>query len=271
MFYMEAGVGEPVLLIMGFGGDHTAWGFQVGAFAARHRVIVFDNRGAGQTEAPDRPYTTRLMAADTLALMDALGMERAHVIGVSMGGMIAQELALAHPERVRSLHLGCTLARPDAYMLALNTAWRDMRIGLGRDQTLRTLALWLFASTTYTERPDLVEMLLQNALANPYPQSVVGFLRQGEAIDAHDAIDRLEAIRCPALVSVAEEDILVPPPLLTGHRKADSRGRATPGPGRRALLLPGASGSVQRNLARLHRAIFALIGAEDRTWKKGST
>jgi len=232
MFYMEAGVGEPVLLIMGFGGDHTAWGFQVGAFAARHRVIAFDNRGAGQTEAPDRPYTTRLMAADTLALMDALGIERAHVVGVSMGGMIAQELALAHPERVRSLHLGCTLARPDAYMLALNTAWRDMRIGLGRDQTLRTLALWLFAPTTYAERPDLVEMLLQNALANPYPQSVVGFLRQGEAIDTHDAIDRLEAIRCPTLVSVGEEDILVPPRF--------SRDIAKRIPGAELRLVPGA-------------------------------
>ena len=211
MYYVEAGAGEPLLLIMGFGGDHTAWAFQHGAFAARYRVIAFDNRGAGQTSAPDQPYTTAMMAADALGLMDALGIDRAHVIGVSMGGMIAQELALAHPERVRSLHLGCTFARPDAYMLALNAAWRDMRIGLGRDQTLRTLALWLFAPTTYAERPDLVEMLLQNALANPYPQSVAGFLRQGEAIAAHDAIDRLEAIRCPTLVSVAENDILVPP------------------------------------------------------------
>jgi len=129
---------------------------------------------------------------------------------VSMGGMIAQELALAYPERVRSLHLGCTFARPDAYMLALNAAWRDMRIGLGRDATLRTLALWLFAPTSYADRPDLVEMLLQNALANPYPQSMAGFLRQGEAIAAHDTHERLEAIRCPTLVSVAEDDILVP-------------------------------------------------------------
>jgi 3-oxoadipate enol-lactonase len=211
VFYVEAGQGEPLVLVMGLGADHLAWGFQFPAFVEHYRVIAFDNRGAGQTSAPDQPYTTAMMAADARGLMDALGIDRAHVIGVSMGGMIAQELALAHPERVRSLHLGCTLARPDAYMLALNAAWRDMRIGLGRDQTLRTLALWLFAPTTYAERPDLVEVLLQNALANPYPQSVAGFLRQGEAIAAHDAIDRLEAIRCPTLVSVAEEDILVPP------------------------------------------------------------
>jgi 3-oxoadipate enol-lactonase len=127
-----------------------------------------------------------------------------------MGGMIAQELALERPERVRSLHLGCTLARPDAYMLALTAAWREMRIGLGREATLRTLGLWLFAPATYAERPDLVETLLQNALANPYPQSLTGFLRQGEAVVAHDARDRLPAIRCPTLVSVAADDILVP-------------------------------------------------------------
>ena len=195
----------------GVWGDHTAWAFQIGALSARYRVIAFDNRGVGRTDVPDHPYTTRMMARDSLGLMDALGIDRVHVIGVSMGGMIPQERALAHPERVRSPHLGCTLARPDAYMLALNAAGRDMRDGLGREATLRTLALWLFAPATYTERPDLLETLLQNSLANPYPQSLTGFLRQGEAVAAHDARDRLPAIRCPTLVSVAEDDILVPP------------------------------------------------------------
>src|SRR3989449_9931559 len=154
MYYAEAGAGEPLVLIMGFGGDHLAWGFQMPAFTQAYRVIAFDNRGAGQTDAPDRPYTTRMMADDTAGLMEALGIDRAHVVGVSMGGMIAQELALNHSDRVRSLHLGCTFARPDTYMRALNAAWRDMRIGLGRDGTLRTLALWLCAPTTYAERAD---------------------------------------------------------------------------------------------------------------------
>ena len=211
MFYQDVGEGDPLLLIMGFGGDHMAWALQMADFAARHRVIAFDNRGVGQTDAPDEPYTTRMMAADALGLMDALGVDSAHVLGVSMGGMIAQELVLARPERVRSLHLACTLARPDAYMLALNSAWREMRIGLGRESTLRTLGLWLFSPTTYAERPEFIEVMLENSLANPYPQSLAGFLRQGEAVAAHDATDRLGAIRCPTLVSVAEDDILVPP------------------------------------------------------------
>ncbi len=211
MFYQDVGDGEPLVLIMGFGGDTTAWAFQMADFSARYRVIAFDNRGVGQSDAPDHPYTMRMMADDALGLMDALGVESAHVIGVSMGGMVAQELVLARPDRVRSLHLGCTFARPDTYMLALNAAWREMRIGLGRESTLRTLGLWLFSPTTYAERPEFIEALLQSSLANPYQQTLAGFLRQGEAVAAHDALDRLSAIRCPTLVSVAEDDILVPP------------------------------------------------------------
>ena len=209
--YVEVGSGEPLVLIMGFGGDHLAWGFQVPAFASRHRVIAFDNRGVGQSGAPDHPYTTRMMADDTVRLMDALGIDRAHVLGVSMGGMIAQEIALSYPGRVRTLQLHCTCARPDAYLRALVSAWRQIRISLDREQALRTIALWLFAARTYDERPEFVETLLQNALANPYPQSLTGFLRQGDAVSAHDTRERLGAIRCPTLVSVAEDDVLVPP------------------------------------------------------------
>jgi pimeloyl-ACP methyl ester carboxylesterase len=211
MFYVEAGEGPPLVLIMGFSGDHLAWGLQLPAFAARYRVIAFDNRGAGQTDVPDRPYTTRLMAEDTARLMDALGIRRAHVLGVSMGGMIAQELALHAPERVQSLHLGCTLARPDRFLRAVSASWRDIRERLDREATLRAIGPWLFAPLTYNERPDFVELVIQNALANPHPQTLTGFLRQGEAIQSHDTLERLATIRCPTLVSVGADDILLPP------------------------------------------------------------
>ncbi|MGH7275821.1 MAG: alpha/beta fold hydrolase [Candidatus Rokuibacteriota bacterium] len=211
MYYVEAGAGEPLVLIMGFGGDHTAWAFQLRAFAERYRVIAFDNRGAGQTDVPDSPYTIPMMAEDTVGLMDALGIDRAHVLGVSMGGMIAQEIALNHAHRVRSLHLGCTLAHPDGYSHARGAAWTEMRTRLSPEAALRAIFLWLFAPSTYNERPEFVERFLQNALANPYRQSLTGFLRQRDAIAEHDTVDRLGAIRCPTLVSVAEEDILVPP------------------------------------------------------------
>lgn len=233
MYYEEAGQGEPLVLIMGFSGDHLAWGFQIPAFAEKYRVITFDNRGAGQTDAPDHPYTSRMMADDTAGLLEALGVDRAHVIGVSMGGMIAQELALGHPHRLRSLHLGCTLARPDTYLRALNAAWREIRLHLGREAALRTIGLWLFAPATYNERPEFVEMILQNALTTPYPQSLTGFVRQGEAVAAHDTLDRLHAIGCPTLVSVGEEDILVPPRF--------SRELAVRAPGATLRTLPGAA------------------------------
>jgi 3-oxoadipate enol-lactonase len=211
MFYVEAGAGDPLVLVMGFGGDHLAWGLQIPAFAAKYRVIAFDNRGVGQSDAPDVPYSTAMMADDTVGLMDALGIEGAHVCGVSMGGMIAQEVALRHPPRVRTLQLHATLARPDAYLRALVEGWRKVRIALGREEALRVLALWLFAPGTYEERPEFVELVLQNAIANPYPQPLHGYLHQGDAVLGHDTLARLDRLRCPTLVSVADQDILVPP------------------------------------------------------------
>ena len=211
LHYVEAGVGEPVLLVMGFGGDHLAWGMQLPVLAQRYRVIAFDNRGVGQSDVPDHPYTTRMMADDAAGLLAALGVEGAHVIGLSMGGMIAQELALSHPGRVRTLQLHATYARPDGYLRALVAAWRAVRSALGREEALRTMALWLFTPAAYNERPEFVETVLQTALASPHPQSLTGFLRQSEAVVAHDTLYRLSAIRCPTLVSVGDEDVLVPP------------------------------------------------------------
>jgi pimeloyl-ACP methyl ester carboxylesterase len=204
---------------------------QVPVLAERYRVIAFDNRGAGQSDAPDVPYTTRMMADDAAGLLGALGIERAHVVGLSMGGMIAQELALNHPGRVATLQLHATCARPDAYLRALVAAWRVARSTLGREEALRTMALWLFTPAAYNERPGLVETLLQTALANPYPQSLTGFVRQSEAVVGHDALDRLQAIRSPTLVSVGAEDILVPARF--------SRELAARIPGAELVVIPG--------------------------------
>ena len=211
LYYQDAGAGEPLVLVMGFGGDHLSWAFKLAALSARHRVIAFDNRGAGRSSAPDVPYTTAMMADDTVALLDLLGIERAHVLGVSLGGMVAQEIALGHPARVRSLQLHCTAAHPDRYMLALMENLRTVRRGLGPEAALRAMSLWLFAPSTFNERPQLVESLLHAAGAQPYPQSEVGFIRQGDAVISHDALARLGHITCPTLVAVGEEDQLTPP------------------------------------------------------------
>jgi aminoacrylate hydrolase len=112
---------------------------------------------------------------------------------------------------VRSLQLHCTYARPDAYMLALMETWRAVRAKATLEEWMRTVALWLFSPKTYRERPEFIETIIQTALASPHPFTAMGFLRQGDAVRSHDALARLSALACPTLVSVAEDDVLVPP------------------------------------------------------------
>src|SRR5262249_35935611 len=108
LYYEEHGKGFPCLLIMGLAAHSTAWVLQVAEFAERYRAIAFDNRGVGRSSKPPGPYTIHQMADDAVGLLDALDVRRAHVVGVSMGGMIAQEVALRHPHRVQGLVLACT-------------------------------------------------------------------------------------------------------------------------------------------------------------------
>src|SRR2546427_6679803 len=211
--YVEAGSGDPLLLIMGFGGDHLAWAFQTSVFAQSYRVIAFDNRGAGQSDVPDVPYSARMMADDAVGLLDHLKIERAHVLGVSMGGMIAQELALNHPRRVRSLQLHCTMARADRYMQALIENWGVVRRKVTAEEWMRIVALWLFSPTTYVERPEFVEAIIQTGIANPHPFTLTGFLRQGDAVRTHDTLDRLGQLAGPPLGSGGGRENLLPPRL----------------------------------------------------------
>jgi pimeloyl-ACP methyl ester carboxylesterase len=117
-------------------------------------------------------------------------------------------------------------------MRVLAESWRDIRVNLSREASLRAFGPWLFAPKTYAERPEFVELIFQNALANPHPQTVTGFLRQGEAIAGHDTVERLGQLRCPTLVSVAEDDVLVPPRF--------SRELAAAIPGAKLEEVPGA-------------------------------
>ncbi len=211
MHYQEAGAGDPLVLLMGWGGDHTAWALQVAAFSPEFRCVSLDNRGAGQTDQPDVPYTIRMMADDTVALMDALGIDRGHVAGLSMGGMIAQEIAINYPARVRTLQLHATLARVDPFLRAVGGTLLHARATLGREEYVRALLPWVLCPRTYAERPELVEQMVQILVSSPYIASLAGLTRQAEACWAHDTLGRLGRIRCPALITVGAEDIFVPP------------------------------------------------------------
>jgi pimeloyl-ACP methyl ester carboxylesterase len=196
---------------MGWGGDHTAWAFQVPAFAAEFDVIALDNRGAGQSGAPDTRYTIGGMADDVAGLMDQLGVRSAHICGASMGGMIAQEVALRHPDRVITLQLHCTTAAVDGYgRLVIDNFLRVKARGDVEEFTHCTLP-WLLSRKTFAERPDFVETWILRALEYPFRSSLTGLSRQGEAIRGHDTRDRLAGIRVPTLITTGTEDILVSP------------------------------------------------------------
>ncbi|HET8578116.1 MAG TPA: alpha/beta fold hydrolase [Methylomirabilota bacterium] len=213
LFYQSTGPddAEPLVLIMGWGGDHTAWAFQIPAFAAQYRVIAFDNRGVGQSDVPDEPYTIAGMAEDTLALLDRLGIRQAHICGASMGGMIAQEIALVHPDRVLTLQLHCTLAQIDAYGLFLIDAILRAKASLGREDFTRLMIPWVLSHKTLAERGEFVRLFIERAVEYPYPTTLTGLARQADAIRRHDTLERLGAIRVPTLITTGTEDILVPP------------------------------------------------------------
>jgi len=213
LFYEETGAptAPPLVLIMGWGGDHTAWALQAPAFAAEHRVIAFDNRGAGQSDVPEGPYTIAGMAEDVVGLMDRLGIGAAHVCGASMGGMIAQELALRHPERVRSLQLHCTTAWIDAYGRFLIDTLLAVKARGDREENVRAIMPWILCRKTMGERPEFIRFWIDRALSYPYPIGLEGLSRQADAIRGHDTGARLGEIRVPTLITTGTEDILVPP------------------------------------------------------------
>jgi pimeloyl-ACP methyl ester carboxylesterase len=213
MFYREIGdaAAEPLLLVMGWGGDSLSWAFQFPAFAPEYHVIAPDNRGAGQSDAPDAPYTIPGMADDAVALLDRLKIDRAHVAGASMGGMIAQEIALRHPSRVRTLQLHCTLARPDAYNSFLVDVLLKVKARGDREEFTKTMVPWVLSRHTMAERPDFVRVFLERSLDYPHTAGLVGMARQAEAIAQHDTLDRLTSIVAPTLITVGADDILVPP------------------------------------------------------------
>ncbi len=210
-YYEEAGSGEPLVLICGLSQDLQVWRFQVPELSKSFRVISYDNRGAGRTSAPDQPYSIAGMADDLATLLDKLQVESAHVLGVSMGGIIAQALALAHPKRVRKLILVSTLARPDGYFRLAIRNWMNIRRSdMPFEQICRFVSRWPYSPAFYDDEP-LYEKFVQMIATNPYAQKAHAFLRQADALLAHNVGDAARGIRAQTLVLAGTHDNLVPP------------------------------------------------------------
>ncbi len=180
IYYEIHGTGTPLVLIGGLGADLTMLAAITAELAENHQVLTFDNRGAGRSEQPDQPYTIAQMANDTAGLMDALNLSRADIMGFSMGGRIALELALSRPERVRRLVLVSTSAR------------RRRQITMSAPMRVMWLLRWI------------------PALRKRYPQSNAAHRHQRQATLDYDASDRLEALRVPALILHGRRDRTVP-------------------------------------------------------------
>jgi len=231
IYWESVGSGEPLLLIMGLGATHEWW-HRITPVVSRHfRTILFDNRGAGRSDAPPGPYTMADMAADAAAVLDAAGTTSAHVFGASMGGMIAQELALTYPSRVRSLILGCTaVGGRDAVPARKEVAQAlGARATMTREEATRLMLPYIIDPSTPKDR---VEEDLRIRLAANVTND--GYFAQLQAIRAWPgSLSRLGAITAPTLVIHGETDQLVPPD--------NGRMIARAVPGARLVIIPHAS------------------------------
>jgi pimeloyl-ACP methyl ester carboxylesterase len=205
----QEGEGDDVLFISGLADEGACWVDQVAGLKDRYRVTTFDNRGVGRSSTPDGPFLIADFAADTAALMDELGLARTHVVGSSMGGAIAQELALARPDLIRSLVLNGTWCRGDRFLHEVfrNWMWSAQKADSIRD-FLVTVNLWCFAPRIWND--GTMDGWIDAAEASPHQQSVDAFCRSAEALIAHDSADRVGGITAPALVTVGELDLCLP-------------------------------------------------------------
>ena len=209
LYYEETGQGEPLLMVMGLGTDHLGWMLQVPEFSKHYRVITFDNRDVGQSKQADGPYEVADMARDALALADHLELDTFHLLGMSMGGAIAQEMALLAPERLRTLTLVVTFAGGGNWATERARLWSEIRGVIDHETHLDWLLLFGMSEDFYAS-PERIEYSKQLMRANPHPQSTEAFQRQVEASGRHETRDRLSQISVPTHVIGAEHDTLVP-------------------------------------------------------------
>jgi 3-oxoadipate enol-lactonase len=247
-----------VLWLQGLNAPGAAWAVQIAHFARTHRSIAPDARGVGKSDAPKGPYTTAQMADDALRVLDACEVYRVHLVGLSLGGAVAQELALAHPERVRTLSLLASFAYQPPRSRALLEAWRVLYPFAAQGSEFRAAwekqaYTWLFSDAFWRSEAN-VRAAFRFAQGQPL-QPVDGFLGQVDAALAHDARGRLSAIRVPTLVVHGAVDQLAP--LATGEDLAH--------------LIPGAQLRVVPNVGHAvnlegQRVVNEALRAH---WKRG--
>ena len=211
IYYQIRGEGDPLVLIMGFGADGNVWEKHVLEYEKHFKCILIDNRGVGRSDQPKGPYTTKMMARDTAAVMDHAGITNACVAGISMGGAIAQELALHHKDKVRCLALISTWPKFNEYAATVYENLKKLRVTSKPDDFVELLQLWIFAPPYYESGLKYLKEGQAEATRNKSPQSQNGFEGQLDACIHHDTVSRLAEIKVPTLITVGDMDIFTPP------------------------------------------------------------
>ncbi len=214
IYYEVQGKGVPVVMIQGFGGNHQAWFFQIPVLKKYYKVIVFDNRGIGKSSRSGEPYTIKTMADDVVGLMDYLNIDKAHVLGLSLGGMVAQEVAISYPERVIKLVLGSTFAGRE-----INDVHPEMIKALGiregdtsvdvRNIDFRKLMNFMVSSAFNKRLHRTVFLTLSKLSMKSIDAS--GYLEQMAAVTSYTTLDRLHQIKAPTLIITGAGDRLISP------------------------------------------------------------
>ncbi len=208
--YELRGSGTPLLLVMGLGADGSVWADHVAEYEQHFQCVLIDNRGVGLSDKPSGPYTSARMALDVAEVADALGIEKAHAAGISMGGVVVQELALARPELLLSQVIISSWARLNAYAIRVFEHMKPARAHMRPEDFMELIQLWIFASPHYERSGADLAQGRADAGANPAPQPQHGFEAQADACITHDCLDRLGSISTPTLVVAGEDDIFTP-------------------------------------------------------------
>jgi 3-oxoadipate enol-lactonase len=255
-YSLEGDGAETVVLVNGLADELGTWDYQVPALLeAGYRVLRFDNRGIGASSKPAGPYTTELLAADTKALVDHLGLTDFHLMGVSMGGMIAQSYAIAHESDLRSLTLACTYAAPGPFCSRMFAMWADIAPVQGVPMVMRDVTLWAFTQDFFRTRED--ELVEFEAAMRFMDQPVHAYLAQLNSIQTHDATAALGALRVPTLVIAGDQDILIPTVL--SHELSELV------PGSVWATTPGGHGCIWEHPDEFNSEFIAFLHTQSRT------
>jgi pimeloyl-ACP methyl ester carboxylesterase len=208
LYYEQQGNGEPLILIPYLAADQACYAFQVGDYAKHFTCISVDPRGAGQSDKPDGPYSTEQFADDMAAFMQAIGVESAHVWGLSLGAAVGMWLAAKHPNKVRTLSLHSAWPKTDPYLKTVVETWRIMARSLQNvhDVIIDGIFPWCFTPGLYASKPDYIKSLADFVRSRPL-QPVDAFMRESQAVIEHDCLAGLSRIKAPTLITFGRFDM----------------------------------------------------------------